>query len=670
MSTRGRSTSVFPPSSELLSLSLDGHYRTLPVQAIQDLESAPLNILRNVWGYASFRPLQEEIIHSVLAGKDTLALLPTGGGKSICYQVPALAREGLCLVISPLIALMNDQVSQLRKRGVEAVAIHSGLGYRDIDRAFDNAVFGNTKLLYLSPERLITELARERIARMQVNMLAVDEAHCISQWGYDFRPSYLEIAAIRDLLPDIPVLALTATATPKVVADIQEKLNFEAPNVLSHSFQRPELSYVVLREEDRQAKMLDILTKVPGSAIIYLRSRRRTREIANFLQRRGINADFYHAGLNPVERNEKQEAWTKGNIRVMACTNAFGMGIDKPDVRSVIHLELPDSLEAYFQEAGRAGRDGERAYATLIYQETDRHRLERFHQVSFPDLPFIRQVYRALGSYFQLAVGAGEGRWFDFDLVAFTQTYRFDPLPTFHALRRLEQSGWIALTEAVFQPATIEIRVGREQLYDYQLRNPRKDKIVKALLRNYQGAFSGLLSIREGQLANLLGMDRLSLKKAFAKLQQDGIIYYSPQSEKPKLIFLRERVDADNLDIDFRQYELLRKRDKERIRAAIAYAETPECRSKQLLAYFGENDAPECGQCDICLGRNREELSAEEYARLQKKIKMVLQQEELPAQDVIRSFSPAWQKRVTRAIEDLLDEGKVILKSNRLAWKG
>ena len=624
--------------------------------------------MKQYWGFEKFRPLQEDIIHSVLDERDTLALMPTGGGKSICFQVPALAREGICIVISPLIALMKDQVQRLQKLNIPALAIHSGMPYRDIDRYFDNCLYGDVKLLYLSPERLGTDLARERISRMKVNLLAVDEAHCVSQWGYDFRPAYLQIAEAREWLPAAPVLALTATATPEVVADIQDKLQFRQPNLFRKSFSRDNLAYVVLYEEGKENKLLDILRKVNGSGIVYVRNRRRTREIAILLQRNGIRADYYHAGLETQTRSQKQDDWLAGRIRVMVCTNAFGMGIDKADVRTVVHMELPDSLEAYFQEAGRAGRDEKKSYAVLLYHESDRQRLELQYELSYPPMDDIRRVYRALGSRYQLALGAGQGQSFDFDIVSFTENYQLELVKTFHALRILEQAGWIALTDAVFHPAGLMIRVSKDELYDYQLRHPKLDKVLKAVLRTYQGAFSQHLHLREAQLANFLKMPKAELQQAFQKLQQDGIIDYRPPKDKPQLVFLRERADADNLTIDRQRFHFRKTRHLERIQAAIRYAESNICRARQLLAYFGEPDAAACGICDVCTGRNKTDLSGEDYEKLKKKIRQLLQRDVLTTVQTVDSFSPKWRERVIKTLEHLLDEGIILKENGILRW--
>ncbi|MBK8042633.1 MAG: RecQ family ATP-dependent DNA helicase [Haliscomenobacter sp.] len=630
----------------------------------------PIDILRQYWGYDQFRPLQEDIIQSVLDGKDTLALLPTGGGKSLCFQVPALCMPGVCIVVSPLIALMKDQVFQLQKRNIPAAAIYSGMPYREIDRIFDNAVYGGLRLLYLSPERLTTELAKERIRRMPVNLLAVDEAHCISQWGYDFRPPYLEIARIREWMPKVPALALTATATPEVVEDIQEKLEFQKKNVFQKSFARENLAYVVRHTEGKEAQLADILSKVPGSGVVYVRNRRRTKETADYLKHLGISADYYHAGLTHEQRSAKQDAWIQNRTRIIVSTNAFGMGIDKPDVRTVVHLELPDSLEAYFQEAGRAGRDGRKAFAVLLYNDNDRRQLEKQYQQAFPELAEIRRVYQAIGSFLQLATGAGKGESYDFDLSAFAQAYQFDPVAAFHALKVLEQEGWIALTEAVVQPSTVQILVDKDQLYDYQLRHPELDKILKVLLRTYQGAFSGPIHLQEKRLAGFLKIPLDALRQGLVRMHQENILEYLPQKEKPQLVFLKERVDVRQLGIDHQRYGFLRNRHLERIRQAVGYAQDSDCRSRFLLAYFGEKEAPACGACDLCLERKKTGLTEEGFARYRQKIRLVLRHEPLSAREILDAFAPKAQDDVLRTLEYLLQEGIVVEKDQRIAWVG
>lgn len=629
----------------------------------------PLKILKQYWGYNHFRPLQEDIIQSVLQGKDTLALLPTGGGKSICYQVPALCKDGICIVISPLIALMKDQVANLQKHKIPAVAIYSGMHYKEIDRILDNCVYGGVKLLYLSPERLVTEIAIERIKRMKVNLIAVDEAHCISQWGYDFRPPYRRITELRDLLPDVPIIALTATATKEVVNDIQEQLAFKKTNVLQKSFARKNLAYVVLKEENKRAKLLDILKKVAGTSIVYANSRKRTREIAVFLQRNRISASFYNAGLTPDERSKRQEDWMNGKIRVMVCTNAFGMGIDKPNVRTVVHVDMPNSLEAYFQEAGRAGRDGNKAYAILLYNSEDKLSLEYHYQNAFPAMEEVRRVYRALGSYLQLAVGGGLGRSFDFDIITFSRNFKIKALTVFNSLKILEQAEWIALSEAVFTPSSVKVRVTPEQLYDYQIRNPNLDLTLKTIVRSANGVMNNYVHIRENYLARFIKISWGQLVRQLHKLHQDKVIDYHPQKTSPQLIFLQDRVDADNLSIDQKLYNFRKNRYLIRIRKAIEYAEIPHCRSQQLLSYFGEKDAAKCGICDVCLGRTKVEVTEDELGKYREKVKVLISRDELTIAQAIDSFSSKRQDKVSKIIALLIEEGQVFEKNGILIWK-
>ena len=633
-----------------------------------NLAADPLEILQQYWDFPSFRPLQEDIIRSVLEGKDTLGLMPTGGGKSICFQVPALCQEGICMVVSPLIALMKDQVYHLGERGIPAAAIFSGMSYRDIDRTFDNCVYGNVKLLYLSPERLKTEIAQARIAKMKVNLIAVDEAHCISQWGYDFRPAYLEVARIREILPNVPVLALTATATEKVVLDIQEKLEFPKLNVLQKSFDRSNLSYVVLQEDNKFGKLVEMLRKVAGSAIIYVRSRRKAREVAQYLRHQRISADFYHAGLSPDVRSKKQEQWIHNKFRVMASTNAFGMGIDKPDVRLVIHIDMPNSLEAYFQEAGRAGRDGKKAYAALLYNRQDRQQLEKQFKEAYPPFEEVRRVYRALGSYFQLATGSGQGESYDFDIVDFSSTFQLAVTTVFHCLKILEQAGWIVLTEAVFTPSQLKVRVEKDALYDFQLKHPKLDRVLKIILRTYQGAFNQYVNLREQQLAKFLKIPTAEIIQALELLHREQIVFYQPAKDKPQLIFLQERVDADHLSIDHQHFQFRKKRHQEKMEAALTYAETAVCRNRQLLQYFGEEKTENCGRCDVCLGRTKKDLDNESFERLKIKIKRLLQKGPLRTEEVVESFSPKWEDKVLQSLQYMIDEGMVERKEGKLFW--
>ncbi len=625
----------------------------------------PRIVLKKFWGFDSFRPLQEEIIRQVLAGDDTLALMPTGGGKSICFQVPALCQPGVCIVVSPLIALMKDQVHNLRSRGINALAIFSGMNPREIDIAFDNCVHGQVKLLYLSPERLRTEMARSRIAQMNVNLIAVDEAHCISQWGYDFRPAYLEIAHLRELKPGVPVLALTATATPEVVEDIQEKLAFNAKNVLQKSFARSNLAYVVLEEDDKLSRLVRILQKLAGSSVVYARTRRLTVEVARYLKHKGIQADYYHAGLTTEQRSFKQEAWLRGAIRVIVATNAFGMGIDKPDVRSVVHLHLPDSLEAYFQEAGRAGRDGKKSYAVLLVNNEDKAALRKNLEINFPPFKEIQKVYAALGSYFQLAVGSGQGVSFDFEIGDFCKNFQINPLSVHSCLKVLEQEGWIYLSDALYMPSTFRVLVDREQLYDFQLRNPAVDPFIKALLRTSSGAFSQFAKVNEKQIATYLKTSVEKVQKVLLHLHQLKLIDYRPVKEKPQLTFLEPRVAAGNLRIDHQKYAFRKERYQFRVQSAISYVENKVCRSRQLLSYFGEQSGP-CGVCDVCLDNAKGGFSAEDYQRYSKKILGLLKNEPLSEKELLESFPTNRKEKVIRTLEYLLDERKVARKEGKL----
>lgn len=631
----------------------------------------PLSILQKNWGYSAFRPLQEDIVCSVLAGRDTLALLPTGGGKSVCFQVPALCMEGLCIVVSPLIALMRDQVHNLTERGIPAAAIYSGMSRRAVDIVFENACNGAYKLLYVSPERLRTDLALARIQRMQVNLLAVDEAHCISQWGYDFRPPYLQIADLRKFIPKVPVLALTATATVEVLDDIQERLAFREKNVFRKSFERTNLSYSVLYEERKREKLLDILRNVPGTGIVYVRSRGETKEVAKFLTDNRFSADFYHAGLPPDERNAKQEAWIRGKTRIIVCTNAFGMGIDKPDVRSVVHLSLPDSLEAYFQEAGRGGRDGLKSYAVLLYTPADGDTLRQHLLTAYPSMDFVRQVYRALGSHTQLAVGAGLGESFDFDLQHFCATYKFEQAPAHAVMRLLELEGWIALSDAAVSPARVHITADREGLYNYQLRNRQADGVIKTLLRAYGGIQHDLVDVSETTIAQYAKVSAEELRQILQNAHNEQILLYEPRKEKPQLTFVRERVAAENLTIDFERFNFRKERAIQRTEQSIRYAEMRRCRSQMLLAYFSETDAHPCGICDVCTGRNTSEVSAEVFETYAAKIREVLRPEPLPFGEVLSAFALKRHEAVSQVLGYLLDEGKVGEdKAGKLVWRG
>lgn len=621
---------------------------------------SPLDILRKHWGYAGFRPGQAEIVDAVVAGRDTLALLPTGGGKSICFQVPGLARGGVTIVISPLIALMKDQVRQLKMRGIIAEAIYSGLRKSDIDRILDNAVYGNTEFLYMSPERLLTELARVRIAKMNVTLFAVDEAHCISQWGYDFRPPYLRIAEIRELHPEVPVIAVTATATPEVVEDIETHLNFGKDKFrFQRSFGRDNLNYVVRAADSKENQLLRVLEGVPGTSIVYVRNRGFTKKIAHELQRRGIPAAAYHAGLEPKEKDRRQEAWIQGRLRVMVATNAFGMGIDKADVRSVIHYAPPDSPEAYFQEAGRGGRDGKTAYGVMLFAEFDAEILQRQWEAAYPPIAEIKRTYRALGSYLQLAVGGGLGETYDFDLAAFAGRFGFEVRTAYSSLKALERAGYILLTDDLHQAARIKFTLAKERLYDYQLKNRGTDKLVKSILRTTTGAFLDPVRIDEGNLANFLKIPLEQLQRVFAKMASDRVIDYFPAKDGPQLVFTTERLSADNLSIDVKQYNFLRDQAKHRIDTMITYAKMDAgCRNQFLLRYFGENDAPECGVCDLCRRRaaniKRQLTPKKVYADVRDQL---AKHREMNVEDVVTRYGPSQKVETERIVQRLLNDG-------------
>ena len=564
------------------------------------------SLLKKYWGYDDFRGIQKEIIESIGAGKDTLGLMPTGGGKSITFQVPALAHEGVCIVITPLIALMKDQVSNLRRRGIQASAIYSGMKHDSILMTLENAVFGGVKILYISPERISTSLFLEKLRHMKVSFICVDEAHCISQWGYDFRPSYLSIADIRKELPDTPVLALTATATPEVIDDIQERLHFREKCVYKMSFARKNLAYVVRHTSNKTGQLIHILNHVQGSAIVYVRSRKRTKEYAELLNTSGISATFYHAGLDNQEKDQRQKAWQEDKVRVMVATNAFGMGIDKPDVRVVIHIDCPDCLEAYFQEAGRAGRDGKKSYAVLLYDNNDRSKLQRRVVDTFPDKDFIRQVYDQLAYFYQIGVGSGYNACFEFPLERFCRIYKHFPIPTVSALNILTRAGYIDFKEEDDMQARVMFSVERDDLYKLRGNEPQEDAVIVALLRNYTGLFQGYQYIDEGVIAEQCGLTQPQVYMTLRALTQKHILDFIPQKHIPFIRYTQRREESERLVISKSIYDDLKIRFAERIEKMLEYANCDHiCRSRMLLRYFGETNTEDCGQCDVCLNQKR-----------------------------------------------------------------
>ena len=565
------------------------------------------SILQKYWGYPDFRGIQRNIIESIASGRDTLGLMPTGGGKSITFQVPALAQEGVCIVITPLIALMKDQVQHLREHGILADAIYADKSRSEILQTLDNAIFGGVKILYVSPERLASDMFQTKLRHIHVSFITVDEAHCISQWGYDFRPSYLQIASIREMKPGIPILALTATATPEVVDDIQERLHFKEKNVFKMSFERKNLAYVVREAEDKQGEMIHILQSVGGSAIVYARSRKRTKEMAQLLSQQGITATFYHAGLDPDVKDQRQKAWQKDEVRVMCATNAFGMGIDKPDVRVVIHIDCPDSLEAYFQEAGRAGRDGQKSYAVLLYNKHDELKLCKRVDDTFPSKELIQDIYEHLAYFYQIGVGSGQGKTFEFDIEKFCVTYKYFPTKVDAALRILERSGYLHYEDNPDGKARVMFLLGRNDLYLLDQLSPGQDAVVTALLRSYGSLFVDLTYIDEAMIARQAELTIQQVYFALKSLAARHIIKFIPRRKIPFITYTRDRVDGNKVVIPKEVWESRREQYEKRIKSMIHYAKNDEeCRSKQLLAYFGEENDSECKQCDVCLA-NRED---------------------------------------------------------------
>jgi len=562
------------------------------------------NTLKEYWGYPDFRTGQEEIIRTAHEGKDLLALMPTGGGKSICFQVPALLKEGVCIVVTPLIALMKDQVENLKAKGIRALSIHSGMTGIEIDIALDNAIYGNYKFLYLSPERLHTEIFKIRLANMEVSMVVVDEAHCISQWGYDFRPAYLDIAMLRELLPGVSFMALTATATPKVAQDIMEKLGFKEFTLFVNSFERKNIAYVVREAEDKMGQTLRIAQGIMGSGIVYVRERKKTVEISNFLCTNGIEAEPYHAGMSTELRSAKQEAWKSGKKRIIVSTNAFGMGIDKADVRFVCHYDLPEGVESYFQEAGRCGRDGEKSFAVLLFNSSDSKRLKRIYQLSFPDLAYMKKVYQNLFLYLGIAYGCGKDQIVDFNLVEFAQRFKLQASAAWHALTCLEQEGYFTLSEEADHPARIHFIVSRDDLYRIQLNSLEMDRFIKLMLRLYPGLFSGFVPIDESYLAQQHQCSENMVKEYLIQLSRRHILNYIPKKRTPQIFFNEERLQDVDIHISMTEYLAKKERYKARMGAILNYAQNGAlCRSKQLLAYFGETQKHDCGQCDVCLKR-------------------------------------------------------------------
>ncbi|MBM6734755.1 RecQ family ATP-dependent DNA helicase [Mediterranea massiliensis] len=621
-------------------------------------------ILKQYWGYDSFRGIQEDIIRSIGEGRDTLGLMPTGGGKSVTFQVPALAQEGMCLVITPLIALMKDQVQNLKRRGIKALAVYSGMSRQDIIATLENAIFGNYKFLYISPERLDTDIFRIKLAKMKISLITVDESHCISQWGYDFRPAYLKIAEVRRLLPGVPVLALTATATPEVVKDIQQRLEFREENVFRMSFERTNLAYVVRRTENKAAELLHILQRMPGSAILYVRNRRRTKEVTEWLQQQGITADFYHAGLDDAVKDIRQQRWQKGESRVMVATNAFGMGIDKPDVRLVIHLDLPDSIEAYFQEAGRAGRDGQKAYAIILHSKADSTTLRKRIPDNFPEKDYIRDVYEHLQYYYEMAMGDGRGCVREFDIEDFCRKFKYFPVPVDSALKILTQAGYLEYTDERDNASRLLFTVRREELYRLRELGDDTDRLIQAALRSYTGLFTDYAFISEDMLAVRAGLTHRQVYELLKELSRRRIVSYIPHKKTPYIIYTRERVESERLNIPPAVYEERKARYEQRIRAMLDYVTNDTaCRSRMLLHYFGEQNEHDCGQCDTCI-----ELRKQTEARtagLSERIRQCLDSQPLTPADLAAQI-PVEKDLLTDTLHQMMDNKQIFTHNGML----
>ncbi|MDB5249108.1 MAG: RecQ family ATP-dependent helicase [Segetibacter sp.] len=623
---------------------------------------SPQEILKQYWGHNSFRPLQEDIIAAVMEGKDVLALLPTGGGKSICFQIPALAKEGLCLVISPLIALMKDQVENLKKRNIMALSIHSGMTYFEVKQTLQNAAFGPYKFLYVSPERLESKLFKEYLPAFNLNLVAVDEAHCISQWGYDFRPPYLRVASIRSEHPTVPVLALTASATPIVQTDICEKLLFKNADIFRQSFEKPNLSFSVFKAESKINKLLEILQKVPGTAIVYCRNRKRTKELASLLKLNNISADFYHAGLLQEQRSQKQEDWIQNKIRVIVCTNAFGMGIDKPDVRVVVHLDIPDNLENYYQEAGRGGRDGKKAFAVLLYSQIELEELKKLPDINYPAVKEIKNVYQALANHLQIAVGNGEGIYYDFNLNEFVKNFKLDIFLVINAIKALEQEGYLTFNEQVFLSTKIGFACNKDNLETFQTSYPHLEELIKYLLRSYQGIFDNEVSVNEKLLIRLTKLTAEELTSQLKELQAFGIINYQPQKENPQIYFLQNRAPAEYLSFNLEAYLKRKQQYQLRVDTMEKYITlTVNCRSQYIGNYFGDVKMKKCEVCDNCLKQKNIELSTEEFNLISNRILTYMNGNTVEIPHLLSYLNSFKKEKVWKVLDFLQSEGKIIV---------
>lgn len=630
-------------------------------------------ILKTTWGFEEFRSLQLDIIESIMDGKDTLALLPTGGGKSICFQVPSLAKKGICIVVTPLIALMKDQTLQLKKRNISAFCLYSGQSWQEIDAILDRCIYDEVKFLYVAPERLKTEIFRERVQKMDVNLIAVDEAHCISQWGYDFRPSYLQIADLRKVLAGVPVLALTATATPEVANDIQEKLEFSERNIFTKSFARANLSYSCFQLEDKEHKLIQILKNTQGSAIVYVRSRKLTQKIAGILNRHDLNSGFYHAGLTHEERDRIQNSWINGTLRIIVATNAFGMGIDKSDVRCVIHLDIPENLESYYQEAGRAGRDGNKAYAVLLFHPADIETNSKKIEASYPEIPKLKRVYQALSNFYQLAEGSNAFSSFDFDIEEFSKNYQLNKQEIFIIFKIFEKENLVQFNTSFYDPSKIFFRLQGISLYEYQIAHQDHDNLIKIILRLYGGeAYSSFVTISEKKISNALNMEEKEVEKKLLTLNTNGVISYIKKKDKPQVTFLTPRLDASSLPIDIGSLLKRKKKEVEKNEAMLQYVlQESICRTVSIVTYFGEKNCTPCGICDICIRNKKKkiQINEEEYKQfILQKLKIT----PLPVNELLKAFINI-EDEIIIIVRKLIDhqileynkEGKLSIKSKR-----
>jgi len=619
-----------------------------------------LEILQHYWGYTQFRPPQDEIIQAVLDKRDVLAILPTGGGKSICFQVPVLMQEGICLVITPLIALMQDQVKQLKQRGIAAVSVHAGMHHREIDITLDNCVFGKIKFLYLSPERLQTDLFKERVKRMNVCLVAIDEAHCISQWGYDFRPPYLQIAELREVKPDVPFIALTATATSVVKEDIISKLNLSNPALFQKSFARENLSFVVRKTETKEKKLLEVLRKVPGSAIIYVRSRKSTASLAAFLNKNKISSTFYHAGLTHQDRISRQEEWISNQSRVMVATNAFGMGIDKPDVRVVVHMDLPENLESYYQEAGRAGRDGKRSYAAIIFHEVDVLSLQNKVLQSQPEIDYLKKIYQAVANHFQVAEGSSQGESYDFDLDGFCNKFSFKSTDVYPALKKLEEFGLLDFNESFYRPSLLHFTFDKKKLYEFQIAHERFDLLIKALLRLYGGElYSDFTPVSENQIALMMKQSVSTIKLELGQLNNLQVLVYEPVNESPKITFVLPRQDADRLPIDRKEFDRRRTLHLSKMEAMKSYVEqNHRCRMQVIQEYFDEITYATCEICDVCISKRKTENLAmlKDY---EQQILYLLKQKPMTVEELETAVDPQEKELFIEVVREMVDTAQI-----------